>query len=65
MDSGYLGQLIAGVCFLIVGTRLFRLSLKTGEKPEHHLGFYFLFTGIDYVAYSAVGVFDCSRLGTR
>lgn len=58
MDSGFLGQLIAGLCYLIVGAGLFRLSLVTGEKPERHLGFYFLLSGIDYCAYSIPWVFD-------
>lgn len=53
-----MGQLIAGFCYMIVGAGLFRLSLDTGEKPERHLGLYFLFTGIDYFAYSITWVFD-------
>ena len=62
LDSGYLGQLITGIFYLIVGTALLRLSRRTGEKPERHLGFYFLLTGVDYFSYSITYVFQLESL---
>jgi hypothetical protein len=63
LDSGYLGQLIAGLFYLIVGAGLLRLSRRTGEKPERHLGFYFFLTGVDYFLFSAAIVFQLGTLG--
>ncbi len=34
----YLGELLAGIVYLIVGIRLLRLSQRTGEAPERLLG---------------------------
>ncbi len=41
----YIGELLAGVVYLIAGVRLFRLGQRTGEVPEKLLGVAFLFTG--------------------
>jgi len=62
LESGYFGQLIAGIFYLIVGMALLRLSRRTGEKPERRLGYYFLFTGIDYFSYSVAYCFQLEAL---
>jgi hypothetical protein len=61
-DSGYLGQLAVGILYLFVGAGLLRLSARTGQKPERHLGLYFLFTGVDYFSYSIAAVFYLEAL---
>jgi hypothetical protein len=62
LDSGYLGQLIAGIFYLVVGVALLRLSRRTGMRPERFLGMYFLFSGVDYVSYSAAFVFQLDSI---
>ncbi len=62
LDSGYFGQLITGIFYLVVGTALLRLSRRSGERPEFHLGFYFLLTGVDYFTYSAAAVFKLDSI---
>jgi hypothetical protein len=51
-DSAYIGQLFAGLCYLIVGSRLFRLASRTGEKPERALAWLFILAGTSYVVYT-------------
>jgi hypothetical protein len=43
--QAYLGELLAGTVYLIVGVRLFLLAQRTGEAPEKLLGVAFLFMG--------------------
>ena len=47
----YLGELIGGIVYLIVGFRLLRLGGRTGEAPERLLGAIFLFMGLSAVLY--------------
>ena len=43
MDGhAYIGELLAGVVYLIAGVRLLRLSQRTGEAPERMLGVCFI-----------------------
>ena len=44
-DHAYIGELLAGIVYLIVGVRLLRLGQRTGEVPEKLLGAIFLFMG--------------------
>jgi putative Ca2+/H+ antiporter (TMEM165/GDT1 family) len=48
-ENGYLGGAIAGLFYLIAGTRLVRLSLRTGEAPERLLGLTFLVWSLSYL----------------
>ena len=41
----YIGELLAGIVYLIVGVRLLRLAQRSGEFPEKLLGVTFLFIG--------------------
>jgi hypothetical protein len=50
-ESAYAAQLLAGLVFLVAGTRLIRLSVRTGEAPERLLGLYFALTGFAYLAW--------------
>jgi hypothetical protein len=53
-DHAYIGELFAGIVYLIVGFRLLRLGQRTGEVPERLLGAMFLFSGASYMVYSMV-----------
>jgi len=44
-DHAYIGELLAGIVYLIAGVRLLRLGQRTGETPEKLLGVIFLFMG--------------------
>ena len=48
IDLGTIAQFTAAVFFLVIGIRLLRLSLRTGEIPERLLGTYFVFAGLAY-----------------
>lgn len=50
-DHAYIGELVAGIVYLIVGVRLLRLGWRTGEFPERLLGATFLFMGVSSVCY--------------
>ncbi len=50
-DHAYIGELLAGIVYLIVGVRLLRLSQRTGEAPERLLGACFLFVSISAALY--------------
>ena len=50
-ESAYIGGAIAGLFYLVAGTRLVRLSLKTGETPERLLGVTFLLWSLSYLAW--------------
>ena len=47
----YIGELIAGIVYLIAGARLLRLGQRTGELPERLLGATFLAMGVSAVCY--------------
>ncbi len=47
----YIGELIAGIVYLIAGARLLRLGQRTGELPERLLGATFLFMGVSAAFY--------------
>jgi hypothetical protein len=44
-DNAYIGELLAGIVYLIAGVRLLRLGQRTGQVPEKLLGVAFLFIG--------------------
>jgi hypothetical protein len=50
-DHAYIGELLAGIFYLIVGARLARLGARTGEAPEKLLGGMFFFSGLSYLVY--------------
>ncbi len=50
-DHAYIGELLAGIVYLIVAVRLLRLGQRTGEFPEKLLGVTFLFIGTSAVLY--------------
>ncbi len=50
-DHAYIGELLGGIVYLIVGVRLLRLSQRTGEAPERLLGACFLFVSISAALY--------------
>lgn len=50
-DSAYLMQLLAGFFYIAASVPLFRLSARSGQKPERVLGYVFLFFGLSYVFY--------------
>ncbi len=51
-DNAYIGECIAGFVFIIVGVRLLRLGIRTGEIPERLLSASFLAWGLSYLLYS-------------
>ncbi len=53
-DHAYIGELLAGIVYLIVGVRLFRLGQRTREVPERLLAAMFLLSGASYIVYSMV-----------
>jgi len=50
-EGAFAAQLLAALFFVIAGTRLLRLSLRTGETPERLLGLYFALTGAAYLGW--------------
>jgi hypothetical protein len=51
-EGAYIGGLIAGLAYLIMGVRLSRLGLRTGEAPERLLGVTFLVWGVSYLLWA-------------
>jgi hypothetical protein len=51
-DSAYIGESIAGLLYLLVGVRLLRLALRTGEIPERLLCAGFLAWGFSYLLFN-------------
>ncbi len=51
-ESAYIGELLSGIVYLIVGVWLLRLGQRTREVPERLLGAMFLLTGASYLVYS-------------
>jgi len=49
--SAYLLELVAGLAYVAVGSRLLVRARRTGEAPERLLGLYFAFTGVSYLLY--------------
>jgi hypothetical protein len=62
MDTEYLGQLVTGFAYLVVGVGLARLAQRSGQRPERLLGIYFLLTSLDYIGYAAPRVFALDAL---
>ena len=50
-ESAYMMEAIAGVVFLIVGVRLYRLSRRTGQAPEYFIALTFLLWALGYALY--------------
>jgi hypothetical protein len=50
-DNAYIGELLAGIVYLIAGARLLRLGRRTREAPERLLGATFLFMGVSSTLY--------------
>jgi len=56
-ESAYIAEVVAGAVLLVVGARLLRLSMRTGEAPERLLGASFLLWGISYQLYNLPIIF--------
>ena len=63
-DHAYIGELIAGIAYLTVGIRMFRLSQRTGESPERLLGVSFSLIGTSYLFYEIPSIFSLESLWT-
>jgi len=63
-EQAYIGELIAALVYLYVGTRLLRLSSRTGEVPERLLGVMFLVTGASFLLYDLPIIFNSESLWT-
>jgi len=63
-DHAYVGELVAALVYLYAGTRLLRLSSRTGEVPERLLGAMFLVTGISFLLYDLPIILDSESLWT-
>jgi hypothetical protein len=50
-DNGFIGGVIAGFVYLVVGARLIRLSWRTQQSPELVLGWSFLLWGLSYACW--------------
>lgn len=50
-DSAYLVQFLLGFFYTAASVPLFRLSARSGERPERLLGFAFLCYGVSYILY--------------
>ncbi len=50
-ESAFIMEAIAGVIFLIVGVRLYRLSRQTGQAPEYFIALTFLLWALGYALY--------------
>ncbi len=50
-ENAYIGELISAFIYLYVGTRMLRLSARTGEVPERLLGTMFLIVGTSLILY--------------
>lgn len=50
-DHAYIGELLAGIVYLIAGFRLLRLGQRTRKAPERLLGAMFLLSGASYIVY--------------
>jgi hypothetical protein len=50
-DSSYLMELLAGVFYTVAAIPLFRLSRRSGERPERVLAYTFLLYGLSYLFY--------------
>lgn len=61
-DSAYIGGAIAGLFYLIAGTRLFRLSLQTGQAPERLLGVSLLLWSLSYLCWQLPIAIDSGRM---
>ncbi len=51
LDGAWIGQLIAGIFYLVIGIQLARLASRTGERPERLLSNMFFFTSVSYILY--------------
>lgn len=63
-DHAYIGELIGGIFYLVVGARLTRLGARTGEAPEKLLGGMFFLSGLSYVVYEIPLIIDVESLWT-
>jgi hypothetical protein len=50
-EHAYIGELLAGIVYLIAGIRLLRLSQRTGEAPERLLGAAFVTIAVSAFSY--------------
>ena len=63
-DHAYIGELLAGIVYLIVGVRLLRLGQRTREVPERLLGAMFLLSGASYIVYEMANLPGLESLWT-
>jgi hypothetical protein len=50
--NAYLGEMLAGIIYLLTGARLMLLGIRTGEAPERFLGASFMMFGVSGILYS-------------
>jgi putative Ca2+/H+ antiporter (TMEM165/GDT1 family) len=50
-ENAYMMEAIAGVIFLVVGVRLYRLSRRTNQAPEYFIALTFLLWALGYALY--------------
>jgi hypothetical protein len=60
--DAYLGELLAGIIYLLAGARLALLGIRTGEIPERFLGVSFTMFGASEVFLLPSGIRDLQRL---
>jgi hypothetical protein len=63
-DHAYIGELAAGIFYLIIGARLAWLASRTREPPERLLAGMFIATGLSYVVYEIPVIFNLEPLWT-
>ena len=63
-DHAYIGELLAGIVYLIVGVRLFRLGQRTREVPERLLAAMFILSGASYIVYEMANLPGLESLWT-
>ena len=63
-EQAYVGELISALVYLYAGTRLLRLSSRSGEVPERLLGTMFLVTGASFLLYDLPIILDSESLWT-
>ncbi len=63
-DQAYIGELVAGIFYLLVGVRLGRLGARAGAAPERLLAGMFFCNGLSYLVYELALMIDVASLWT-
>jgi hypothetical protein len=56
-EDAYVAEFLAGIFYLGVGARLFRLAHRTGKVPERLLALFFAASGVSYTIYYVPDIF--------